>query len=419
MPVMGLEEEWANLKAETDSARRGHQFEAFVAALLRTEHFDIERDLRANRRQVDLFASRGDLHLLVEVKWTQGRTGLPDIDSLFTRLETAAPSVVGVLVSWSGFVPAVIERVRAKSGRPVLLVSGKEIESILAGATTAKKLFDQKLNRITKHQQVSLNEERRGLPASAGQFPVPRAQIVTPDGTELLFWKGQGGFDPIAFVLEQADIDWVLSGGTGVSLDLDVPTLDQSELVGLFYELARLGWISPSGTWRILQSNMTWMGMGAAQLVRELDRRHVTGCRLSFQLSGIPLDIAPLKGLADSLGASPPFFRPRDHASVVRRRFDRMHGPLDAIAYVVESMNSADDVRENWVVGVILEDPLEVFHGTQRTELGLPPESLGSWLCYLDSAHPLSERRKYQIGRIESAWTSDVHVLLAHADWAN
>jgi Holliday junction resolvase len=58
----------------TGTQERGYAFESYVAELFRREQFAVlSRPSAANRRQVDLFASRGDERYLVEVKWRASR----------------------------------------------------------------------------------------------------------------------------------------------------------------------------------------------------------------------------------------------------------------------------------------------------------------------------------------------------------
>lgn len=107
-----VNDELGQLRAMTDPHERGYSFQEYIARLLSREHFDVERRVRtANRRNVDLFASRGDLHLLVEAKWHARESGIPDVDGLLKRLETAPPNVVGLLVSEPGFTKTAPARV--------------------------------------------------------------------------------------------------------------------------------------------------------------------------------------------------------------------------------------------------------------------------------------------------------------------
>lgn len=124
--------EYERLRHRTSPQRRGYDLQALVGAILGGSHFKVETKPRTARpRQVDLFASRGEIVYLIETKWRQAKADIDDIDSLYTRLNVVPPHVAGLLVSHSGFTTPVLERVREKAARPVLLVTGKELEAAL------------------------------------------------------------------------------------------------------------------------------------------------------------------------------------------------------------------------------------------------------------------------------------------------
>jgi len=61
---------YQELAAMTNAQLRGYAFQNYVAELLRRGQFQVvTRPAAANRRQVDLFASRGNEHFLIETKW--------------------------------------------------------------------------------------------------------------------------------------------------------------------------------------------------------------------------------------------------------------------------------------------------------------------------------------------------------------
>lgn len=92
--------EYRRIRADADAQRRGYDLQALVSSLLGRYHFRAETKARAARpRQVDLFASRGDIVYLIETKWRRNKADIDDIDSLFTRLQAVPPRVVGLLVA--------------------------------------------------------------------------------------------------------------------------------------------------------------------------------------------------------------------------------------------------------------------------------------------------------------------------------
>ena len=129
-----------------NAQERGYAFEHYVAHVLRRDHFAVvNRPGAANRRQVDLFATRGSDHYLLEVKWHKGlevkwhkgKVGTPEVDELLRRLERGVPNIVGVLVSANGFSRPAIERVEQDATRPIVLVTGDELSQIAGGCDHA------------------------------------------------------------------------------------------------------------------------------------------------------------------------------------------------------------------------------------------------------------------------------------------
>ncbi len=113
--------EWERLRAMTDRRKRGYQFESFVGSLFRRAHFSVMPSPGAGgSRQVDLLATLGDHKTyLIETKWWTKRPSVPEVRALEDRLKKTPPTVIGVLVSFSGFTPAAVSRVEGKGKRPI------------------------------------------------------------------------------------------------------------------------------------------------------------------------------------------------------------------------------------------------------------------------------------------------------------
>lgn len=75
-----------------------------MADLFRRDHFSVRHNAGTARpRQTDVFASRTTETYLVECKWQTDKADIEDLDSLRARLRRTDRSVVGLLVSMSGF----------------------------------------------------------------------------------------------------------------------------------------------------------------------------------------------------------------------------------------------------------------------------------------------------------------------------
>lgn len=172
-----LPREFDELKRRTDAQGRGYAFEAFIGKMFQAEHFRVERKSRGTR-QIDLFATLGNEVYLVETKWRKGHVNINDVESLFTRLESKHSSVIGLLVSYSGFTAQVRDKVREKSHRPVLLVSGRELEGALGWRGNFIVLLRQKKEALLIHREVLLDAEpKRRIKSDARCLTIFRGRI--------------------------------------------------------------------------------------------------------------------------------------------------------------------------------------------------------------------------------------------------
>ena len=156
--AFGKESGLERLKRQGDAHKRGYEFEVLVGDLFRQAHFRVVSGARAaTPRQVDLMATLGDERYLIETKWLKGPANIRHIDALFDRLEAQSPSVIGILISYNGFTSSVIDKVKAKSNRPVLLVTGRELESMDRWDGRLRRLLQSKQDALRHHRQVLLD----------------------------------------------------------------------------------------------------------------------------------------------------------------------------------------------------------------------------------------------------------------------
>ncbi len=464
-----LRQEFESLKQRTDAQQRGYDFQPFVGRLFQAQHFRVERKARAAKpRQVDLFATRGDEVYLIETKWRKDPAHIGDIDSLFTRLKAVPPSVTGLLVSYAGFTNEVLQRVKEESHRPVLLISGVELEAAIGWSGSFIGLLRRKKESLLVHRNVLIETEppRRGTTRKVKptDLPASKSEFLFPNGDRYpILWSG-GGFGKFSFVSEMPDIDWHSSGGWGVTVDIAVPLQGQNDFLGLIQTMAQMGWVSTNGNWSLQQATRNWHGFGTETLCEALQswkerykglethhteelcyfdeieegfytltaaisadsRRIGWRAELSFQLVGIPLDIKPLQELCTRLGIHESIhFRPRNEKSVTRSRPPRNSNRRQVIpiAFVVDRPDSEMLNDEEWVVGIATANPFFVNEASK-------PKPWPKWvpdmlrdseylICSLRSWHQVDSigNYSYEFWDFESSWTSDALVVRALADW--
>jgi hypothetical protein len=205
-----LVRELRRLKAVDRYQRRGYDFQDFVGSLFKQGHFRVVPSPGTARpRQTDLLATRGGDAYLIETKWRRSKANVDDIDSLFSRLGAAPAAVVGVMVSFSGFTSGAIERVEQSSNRPVLLVTGSELEQMVEWDEDIAHLLARKKTSLLAHRKAffaTIRRRRRSAPP-AGLVVAP-TEFAFLDGSRAKWVSGKGDFGEFTFVQDLPDIDW-------------------------------------------------------------------------------------------------------------------------------------------------------------------------------------------------------------------
>lgn len=465
-----LRDELRRLTKLRDPVRRGRRLDPLVARVMERASFKVYPNAGVARpRQTDVMAQDGRDWYLIEAKWTEAPADIDATASLFDRLTRAARSqLVGVMVSMSGFTDGAIEDVEARRAQhPILLVEGPEFDHAVEDVTEIRRLLRRKHAALVADGRVLLASRTPVTAVAPVQTAAPLkrspAVFLTDDGRETQWIAAPGEFSGFTFVRDLPDIDWVTSGGLGVSFDLSLPVEGVDALEIVLQTLSRLGHTTSSGHWSIQQATTNWHGMGAAALIDALHQwkrrfraletvhhtedvlyadeydggfytlhagvqssepRHVWRPELSFQLRGIPLDVGPIRHLCEALGAEgEPYFRPRDEKSVKTARL-RARTPMRVrpTTLIVEPERNARAPFDKWVVGIVVPNPYKSASRKQPKALDedvpIALMETGVLVCDLRSHHPLSEPPdSYHLVDAEWAWSSDGLVLRIRADW--
>ncbi|MEU5216500.1 restriction endonuclease [Streptomyces sp. NPDC020807] len=473
-----LVSEFQRLQSSPDAHRRGRKFEELLERLFQNAHFRVQRNPGTARpRQTDLLASYGDTWYLIEAKWEKAPINVDTFDAVRSRMERAVPSAVGVIISMSGFTDTVIPEVEKFRGKqPILLIGPKDLLQVLRAPESLANLLRIKREELMVHGRVHLSEEttRRARRRSVSDLPAAALTVLGVDQQPLPYVTKEGGFAGLVFAHDLPDVDWVIAGGRGVTLDLPVSRIDERGLIDLVHTLNSMGWTTSQPSWSIRQLNVGWHGTGAREFVGVLaaraeryqdlpeeevhhseqvtyfdtcagggfytlsadistDGSRVTGCNVSFQLVGVPVDVHPLRHLFEQYDAMPVgFFRPLAGASVTRGNLEADE-PLQAVGYVVSSDTFPDgalvgdlagsaagsDPPERWVTGIVARNPYFKADGALTPE-GWPSVLATSEVivCALRSHHPLTKiPDAYSLVSWERARTSDAEVFRPVADW--
>jgi hypothetical protein len=452
------------LKAADDAVRRGYDFEQLVATIFGRKHFKVVLNPGTARpRQTDLLATRGDDMYLVEIKWLSTKAGIDDVDALFTRLGAVPSGVIGLMISFTGFTASAIERTQQHSDRPVLLITGTELEQLLRwDEDIAHLLARKKAYLLTHRRALFVTARRMRESAEADRLATAPAEFCFPDGSRAKCIAGNGDFGEFTFVQELPDIDWNWPDGRGVTLDMPVPVHDQDGILSLLQHLSSMGWASDQARWSIQQSSTNWHGFGPSSFAEELKdwqgrykgirthhseefcyfdtcedgfycltstigahkARDARYTMLSFQLAGVPLDAAAYRELSRTFDVGYQcYFRPMKRRSVkgVWHLTEEDQLSLEPVALIVERDEVFNDERE-WVRGLAARNPFYKPESTlaERKPDWMPTHVFDSELliCDLRSWHPLEKPvRGYELCGCETARTAYAVVVKPIADW--
>jgi hypothetical protein len=445
------------LKSESDPHSRGPKLEGLLSELFGREHFRVTKDLVAGGRQIDLFVIRGRLSLLVEAKWTERPAQHDVLDAMNGRLLEAAPNVVGLVVSMSGFTKEVVKRVERSTGRPILLMDGDEVEHAAAGGGLYT-LVQHKFDQLVRNRKVVFGSSGRGVSVWMDEFPEAGLRIVDAKGVQHPWWESESSYTYCVPMLRRPDP--ALASEGAVRLDLSLELRDAGEVVALMKNLAQLGWLSTEGSWRIEQETVCWTGLGPAEFGRQLTKpearyrgrqfhqseqayfadesedallvlatevsstsdRLVRWCDLTFILPGIPVDDTPLESLVSELPiVGTPTFRIITEDPAYRSRLkSRAGNRVDPVAFLIREepyFSTQRDDPTTWVEGIVVEDTAgRATHGA-RLKQGLPADNLGHLFVALRQHHPLGEAVTHQLQLATRIDVSSVVVSHVFGDW--
>lgn len=235
--------EW--LKLLEDPHKRGLEFQRLVESLFAREHFTVKSSPGlAPDRQIDLIATRHDESYLIETKWWRRPLGPNAIGALLHRLSSAPPSTIGLLVGYSGFTQGAINRVEAETDRPILLVSGAELERISWNGHLLRLLRQKRTALQTDGRALFLTGGRTHTRESTNALPTSPETFVLDSDQRAQWLECRGDYGQFTFVQEMPDIDWIPSPGVGVSFDVQGPISDQDDVIALVDELSKMRWVT-------------------------------------------------------------------------------------------------------------------------------------------------------------------------------
>jgi hypothetical protein len=128
------------------SQEAGYEFQSWFYDLM--DFFEIvnRRPYVATGRQIDGSITISGTTYLVELKFTQGQAGAPDIDTILKKVSGKADNTMGIVVSMGGYSSTAMQEASGPR-TPLLLLDHRHIYLALGGTTT----FGEIVERVRRH----------------------------------------------------------------------------------------------------------------------------------------------------------------------------------------------------------------------------------------------------------------------------
>ena len=143
----------------------------------------------------------GDETYLVEAKWWTRKPGVGELQALEDRLKQSPASVIGIFVSHSGLTQGAIDRVQSNPRRPILLVTGEELEHAIGWDGDFLTLLRHKRDTMLVHSKVAWmpRRQRQTRKTTTGALASTPGTMVLLDGTHTTFLHSGGDFGQFVF----------------------------------------------------------------------------------------------------------------------------------------------------------------------------------------------------------------------------
>jgi hypothetical protein len=146
LSLQKLNDRLGDLGNDLGSPKAGYAFQDWFYELVDFSEVTNRRPYVTQGRQIDGTVTISGTTYLVELKFTEGRAGSTDIDSLYKKVTTKADNTMGVMVSISGYSSTAC---REASGdrTPLLLLDHSHLYLVLGGVMSLAEV----INRVRRH----------------------------------------------------------------------------------------------------------------------------------------------------------------------------------------------------------------------------------------------------------------------------
>ncbi|WKX09898.1 restriction endonuclease [Streptomyces sp. NL15-2K] len=385
-------DEFRSLENGKTPQRRGIEFERFLLRLLRIAGLRAERDSSISPpRQTDLVASYGGQTYLIEAKWESKPVSIDVVDAVEARLRRTSPSVVGVIVSMSGFSSTCLEEVVRKRGdRAIILMDRNDIEAAIEDPVKLRWILHTKHQRLVRMAEVWFHDSVLTRAYSRWQEPEDdHSQLMSVNGGPIPWVANSTDFKSPVFGHLHIPLDELERRGVAV-VDLFPAIRSLASLRQLLIDLHENGKCDGAFRWTLSKRPKALHGIGRPSLTDLLssengyegqratlhcygssgdefwslsvdihDEGEVDNCDLSFVMQQLPLDTTRFQHITDTFGSWMESRVSWDHGvNFAHGRIDPAI-ELEIAGYITSREVTSSGEEQLRVTGVLAHNPLK------------------------------------------------------------
>lgn len=133
---------------------RGRQLEVILFGVLKEERLDPARNVVNLGEELDVVFTLGELHYVSECKWERRQVGFPQVRLLADKARTKIEGTFGVVLSMSGFVDDINEKVAMGSRQNSVGLDSGHFMAVLEGRMTWSQVVRDARKLASRHTGV-------------------------------------------------------------------------------------------------------------------------------------------------------------------------------------------------------------------------------------------------------------------------
>jgi hypothetical protein len=146
---------YRDLVVMDDAQERGRQLEPLLRDLFLLFDLDPKAAFTLRGEQIDGSFSLGDIHFLLEAKWTKDPTERKELDAFKSKIQGKIENTLGLFISINGFQKTAVEH-HSGHGSHMLLMTGADLYAVLDARVDLVELLKRKHRHASQTGDVLL-----------------------------------------------------------------------------------------------------------------------------------------------------------------------------------------------------------------------------------------------------------------------